>query len=349
MISWSNGGHMSVRGSSGGGNATNHTQTWQAWNTILDSGNYTSYTVTKTGSGASGTWGISISGNANSANYTSHLLGVNTSNSPYGYSEGNIIRAVWNVQGDSRWYFRAGSYQCRVDYANTSSTSGSCTGNSNTATYQNCVATNEIRYARNGNMASANDLWQGWAFAEGKVAVINGWRFGNGNGGLAPIYGSKVYNAVWNDFAEYRESDETEGGRVLVSNGSGKLVRATERLQPAARVISDTFGCSVGMSDVAKTPIGVAGRVLVHPYQNRNNYKVGDAVCAAPDGTADIMTREEIIQYPDRIIGIVDEIPEYKIWQSAYTNTKNCDGTGEVGETNTTDIPVNGRIWIYVR
>ena len=198
-------------------------------------------------------------------------------------------------------------------------------------------------------MASANDLWQGWAFAEGKVAVINGWRFGNGNGGLAPIYGSKVYNAVWNDFAEYRESDETEGGRVLVSNGSGKLVRATERLQPAARVISDTFGCSVGMSDVAKTPIGVAGRVLVHPYQNRNNYKVGDAVCAAPDGTADIMTREEIIQYPDRIIGIVDEIPEYKIWQSAYTNTKNCDGTGEVGETNTTDIPVNGRIWIYVR
>lgn len=232
---------------------------------------------------------------------------------------------------------------------NCSGSSGSCTGNANTANYQNCVSTNEIRYARNGNMASANDLWQGWAFAEGKVAVINGWRFGNGNGGLAPIYGSKVYNAVWNDFAEYRESDENEGGRVLVSNGSGKLVRATERLQPAARVISDTFGCSVGMSDIAKTPIGVAGRVLVYPYQNRNNYKVGDAVCAAPNGTADIMTREEIIQYPDRIIGIVDEIPKYKIWQSAYTNTKNCDGTGEVGETNTTDIQVNGRIWIYVR
>ena len=34
---------------------------------ILDSGNYTSYTVTKTGGGASGTWGISISGNAATA------------------------------------------------------------------------------------------------------------------------------------------------------------------------------------------------------------------------------------------------------------------------------------------
>ena len=34
---------------------------------LLDSSNYTSYTVTKTGGGASGTWGINISGNATSA------------------------------------------------------------------------------------------------------------------------------------------------------------------------------------------------------------------------------------------------------------------------------------------
>ena len=41
--------------------------TWGSWLIILDSSNYTSYTVTKTGSGASGTWGISISGNASTA------------------------------------------------------------------------------------------------------------------------------------------------------------------------------------------------------------------------------------------------------------------------------------------
>ena len=34
------------------------------WYTVLNSANYTDYTVTKTGSGASGTWGISITGNA---------------------------------------------------------------------------------------------------------------------------------------------------------------------------------------------------------------------------------------------------------------------------------------------
>jgi hypothetical protein len=37
------------------------------WYKLLDSSNYTDYTVTKTGSGASGTWGISITGNAATA------------------------------------------------------------------------------------------------------------------------------------------------------------------------------------------------------------------------------------------------------------------------------------------
>jgi hypothetical protein len=42
------------------------------------------------------------------------------------------------------------------------------------------------------------------------------------------------------------------------------------------------------------------------------------------------MTRDEIIQWPDRIVGIVSEIPKYQIWGS-------------------NNIKVNGRIWIKVR
>ena len=38
-----------------------------AWTRVLTHRNYTTYTVTKTGGGASGTWGISITGNANTA------------------------------------------------------------------------------------------------------------------------------------------------------------------------------------------------------------------------------------------------------------------------------------------
>lgn len=43
------------------------TTSWGAWEKLITSNNYTDYTVTKTGSGASGTWGISISGNAATA------------------------------------------------------------------------------------------------------------------------------------------------------------------------------------------------------------------------------------------------------------------------------------------
>lgn len=43
-------------------------KTWNTtWDIILDSTNYIYYTVTKTGTGASGTWGINISGNAATA------------------------------------------------------------------------------------------------------------------------------------------------------------------------------------------------------------------------------------------------------------------------------------------
>ena len=42
------------------------TTSWEGWRKLLDSSNYTSYTVTKSGSGASGTWGINVTGSAGS-------------------------------------------------------------------------------------------------------------------------------------------------------------------------------------------------------------------------------------------------------------------------------------------
>jgi len=52
-------GQIAIRGKLNG--------TWQAWRNVLDSSNYTSYAPSLTGSGASGTWGINISGNAATA------------------------------------------------------------------------------------------------------------------------------------------------------------------------------------------------------------------------------------------------------------------------------------------
>lgn len=58
-------GQMAITGNSNFWFRVSTSETaWGAWKKVLDSSNYTSYTVTKTGSGASGTWPISISGSA---------------------------------------------------------------------------------------------------------------------------------------------------------------------------------------------------------------------------------------------------------------------------------------------
>lgn len=139
----------------------------------------------------------------------------------------------------------------------------------------------------------------------------------------------RVYNAVFNDYAECRTTIDLTPGHVVVDQDDGSLTCSSKRLQPGAQVISDTYGHLMGATDKAKTPIAVAGRVLVYTYQPRENYHAGMAVCSAPDGTVDIMSRAEICEYPDCIVGIVSEIPNYEIWGSE-------------------NVKVDGRIWIKV-
>ena len=146
--------------------------------------------------------------------------------------------------------------------------------------------------------------------------------------------GDAVTGAVWNDYAECRESKDSEPGYVLIENGDDTLSKSTERLQQFAGISSDTWGFSQGETEKAKTHIAVAGRVLAHPYRNRDEYKPGDAVCTAPGGTVDIMTEEEIMKYPHRIVGTVSCVPDYEEW-----------GGGNDREP----VKVNGRIWIKVR
>ena len=144
------------------------------------------------------------------------------------------------------------------------------------------------------------------------------------------IRAAAVHGAVWNDYAEYRTGETTEAGRVVKETKEGILKITTQRLEPGCEIISDTFGFSIGETENSKTPIAAAGRVLAYPFEDRNSYELGQAVCSGPNGTISKMTREEIMMYPERIIGTVSEIPNYETW-----------GSG--------DVPVNGRIWIRIR
>ena len=144
------------------------------------------------------------------------------------------------------------------------------------------------------------------------------------------LVATKVRGAVFNDYAEYRESLVKEPGRCVIETGYGDLELSTKRLQLGGNIISDTFGFSVGETDKAETPIAVCGRVLAYPYEDRYKFTAGAAVCSGPNGTVSLMTREEIREWPDAIIGYVSEIPEYKEW-------------------GTDKIQVNNRIWIKIK
>lgn len=146
-----------------------------------------------------------------------------------------------------------------------------------------------------------------------------------------------LYGAAWNDYAEYRwvlkdqATDKMpEPGRCVVENGNDSLSTSNARLQPGAKIVSDTYGMCMGETEKAKTPIAVCGRVLAYPFERTVAFNTGDAVCSGPNGTVSKMTREEIMMYPERIIGTVVSKPTYKEWGPSK-------------------IPVNGRIWIQVR
>lgn len=143
----------------------------------------------------------------------------------------------------------------------------------------------------------------------------------------------KISGVVYNDYAEYRQSKEHIGPGHVVCEVDGKYVALSrKRLSKAPMVVSDVFGFSIGRQSVAgeySLPVAVAGRVLVYTDKPREKFKVGDVVCAGKNGTASKMRWWEKILFPDRILGIVSEIPDYNTW----------------GNDN---VKVNGRIWIKI-
>lgn len=148
------------------------------------------------------------------------------------------------------------------------------------------------------------------------------------------LVATKVYNAVWNDYAEFRtfkDNDKIPYGQVVCENGDDSVSVSKKRLQPGAMICSDTYGTCMGEVEDG-IPIAVAGRVLVYPLEPREEYNffIGQAVCSGPNGTVSIMTKDEVKEYPECVVGYVSAVPQYDIW-----------GTGK--------IKVDGRVWIKIK
>lgn len=148
------------------------------------------------------------------------------------------------------------------------------------------------------------------------------------------IYAANVYGAVWNDFAEFREGPANIPGYVFSEVGDDTIELSRRRLQPGSMICSDTYGFAIGETDKAITPIAVAGRVLAYPMEDREEYRyhIGGFVGASENGRVTIMTPDEVMNYPESIIGTISAVPDYEEW-------------GAEGHK----VRVDGRVWIKVR
>lgn len=206
-------------------------------------------------------------------------------------------------------------------------------------------AGNRVAQIEYHKSASYNELL---LYALGDVAASNLYaglviRRALGNTGNASCVldanAGKLYGAVWNDYAEFRESKITEPGRCIKETGNGDLILSEKRLEKGCEIISDTYGFAIGQSKKYNTPTACTGRVLAYPYEPIEEFKknIGQGVCSGPNGTVSIMTDEECRDWPQCIIGTISEIPNYDVWYAGGENE------------GSTPIKVNDRIWIRVR
>lgn len=169
--------------------------------------------------------------------------------------------------------------------------------------------------------------WTGSAFTSDSKWIIYRSTDGQAHTDL------QLFGAVWNDYAEYRITKEViEPGRCVIETGNDDLVLSTQRMQPGAEIVSDTFGFAIGETEEAKTPIASNGRVLAYPFEDIEEFRknIGHPVCSGPNGTVSIMTDEEYQKYGYCAIGTISAIPTYEKW-----------GSG--------NVKVNGRVWIRIR
>ena len=136
-----------------------------------------------------------------------------------------------------------------------------------------------------------------------------------------------MHGAAWNDYAEGRFCPQSEfssqlAGRVVCETGKGEVLLSTEKLQPCSYVVSDTYGVTIGSGNINVT---VAGKALVYV---EDEVSLGDCVTAGPNGKAIKMSRQEVVNYPDRILGVVIEVPDYELFKGTE---------------------VNGRVWVEIK
>jgi len=147
------------------------------------------------------------------------------------------------------------------------------------------------------------------------------------------FYATRVYNAVWNDIADFQDLAEPAfyAGKCYYDTIEGAKL-CTERCQKSViGVASDTFGYGVGQdSNKTQVSIAVCGWVLAQ-VNDATSCVPGDVLTNDADGNLVKMTDQEKTLYPERIVAI-------------YKRKENNEFFGPNDQ-----VVVNGRHWVKVK
>jgi len=235
---------------------------WQTWNRVLTNQNYNSYSPTLTGSGASGTWGINITGNAGSVG--SRSPGGSAGNLAfYDGSNGYLYTPTWIGIGSGSGLFSSNGVAGAHFYPSN-------------ATYGAW------------RIDGSNNGWGGIAFGNGSAGIVNlmtasdsnstgfhnqsyGWQFQWANGVFyiaKNAYGGNMATAL--DSSNYNSYSPTlTGGNA---SGSWNITAARATRANGNFYIDDNYGC------------GIVGAYASTRYQGV--FAMGDSYKLPADGTS---------------------------------------------------------------
>lgn len=147
-------------------------------------------------------------------------------------------------------------------------------------------------------------------------------------GDIKTSSGGRVWNAVWNDLAEFRTlkpGEKAVPGKAYIVSTEGAVLSKKRAQKACIGICSDTFGFALGgtAEDKTKIAIGISGWVLAYVDKK---YSLGTPLTCTKDGILTKMYWYEKILFPERILGIVDQQPQ---------------------EYN--KIHVNGRYWVKIK
>lgn len=155
------------------------------------------------------------------------------------------------------------------------------------------------------------------------AAIIDG-----GLGVAEDIYATRVFNAVWNDIADFIEVEPScsiEYGKAYCYDGENHRVTDSYAPSNTVGIASDTYGYGLGKDNKKhQLPIAIGGFVLAYTPM----YKNGTPLVAGKDGK---------LKKASLFVRI---IKPHCILATFYKEEKN---------TNWNGIKVNGRNWVKVR